>query len=389
MLKPAFIRIFFAALLAALVALPPGTLPPGIMPPTALAQDAPLRLRADAVPQSAADATLAALGAAGVNAELAGEGADLRLVAAGAGDSLPFERVFAPVVRLSSTLDGITLAELKAVWTGAGKSANFARVYVTADEAALLAPLLGAAGANVKTVAGEGLEAAMWGDKAGIGLLPFDALAVRLRALKVDGQSPVDNRFDAAKWPLTYRAALVGETDRGRAALSARAGAPLTNRAASKLTVLVMTGVTAMARHSAVAIDKSGDYGFLARKVGPELAAADITTISNEIPFVAGCVANPSANNLVFCSKPEYWENLALSGVDAVGLSGNHLLDFGRKASLDSLAFYAAKGVPVYGGGANEKAALAPLVLEHNGNRIGFLAAKEKPCQTPPFSLKT
>ena len=151
----------------------------------------------------------------------------------------------------------------------------------------------------------------------------------------------------------------------------------MTNRDPSKLTVLVMTGVTAMARNSAVAIEKSGDNGFLARVVGPELAAADITTISNEIPFVPGCVANDSPNNLVLCSKPEYWENLALSGVDAVGLSGNHLLDFGRKASLGSLAFYEEKKVPVYGGGANEKAAAEPLVLEHNGNRLGFLGANQ------------
>ncbi len=136
-----------------------------------------------------------------------------------------------------------------------------------------------------------------------------------------------------------------------------------------------MTGVTAMARNSAVAIEKAGDYGFLARQVGPELAAADITTISNEIPFVPGCKANGSPNLLVLCSKPEYWENLALSGVDAIGLTGNHLLDFGRKAALWTLDFYKEKKMPVYGGGANEKEALAPLVIEHNGNRLGFLGA--------------
>jgi len=58
-----------------------------------------------------------------------------------------------------------------------------------------------------------------------------------------------------------------------------------------------------------------------------------------------------------------------------VGLSGNHLLDFGRKASLWSLDFYKEKKIPVYAGGANDKEALAPLLIEHNGNRLGFLGA--------------
>ncbi len=288
-----------------------------------------------------------------------------RVLPAGTDDAGPVvERVLTPVARMASTLEGVTLAELRGVWTGAGRSAAFSRIYVTGETAGLVAGLLGPAGPAVKTVAGEKLDAAVWGDKAGIGIVPFEALTVRLRAVRVDGATPVDNRFDGARWPLTAR-------------VPAEPGAPATNRDPGKLTVLVMTGVTAMARHSAVAIDRSGDMGFLARRVGPELAAADITTISNEIPFVAGCVANPSANNLVFCSKPEYWENLALSGVDAVGLSGNHLLDFGRKGALESLAFYEAKGIPVYGGGANARAARAPLVLEHNGNRLGFLAANQ------------
>lgn len=363
-----------AAVLAALVALLPAL-------PAAAAQQPPLRLDiAPGAPAAAAGAVVEALDAAGVHAEGGAEGADLLLVpAAGAGSTPAWERVFTPVTRMSSTLDGVRLAELKAVWAGTGKSSGFATIYVGSDSAALLAGLLGRAGPRVKVVPEDGVAAAVWGDKTGLGIVPFDALNVRLRALEVDGQSPVDNRFRAAEWPLTARAALDPLTDRGRAALTsakAAAGAlPATNRDPARLTVLVMTGVTAMARNSAVAIEKSGDPGFLARVVGPELAAADITTTSNEIPFAPNCVANGSPNNLVLCSKPAYWENLALSGVDAIGLTGNHLNDFGWKANLGTLAFYKEKQIPVYGGGANDQAAAEPLVLEHNGNRLGFIGA--------------
>ncbi len=152
---------------------------------------------------------------------------------------------------------------------------------------------------------------------------------------------------------------------------------PRTNRDPGKLTTLIMTGVTAMARHSAVAIENSGDDGFLARQVGPELAAADLTIISNEIPFVKDCTVNDTRNNIILCSKPEYFLNLELSGVDAVGLTGNHMNDFGHANDLASLAFYAEKGIPVYAAGANEAAARQPAILEHNGNRLAFLGANQ------------
>jgi hypothetical protein len=60
------------------------------------------------------------------------------------------------------------------------------------------------------------------------------------------------------------------------------------------------------------------------------LAAADITHISNEVPFLDDCVADPTENNLILCSHTNYWATLAALGTDIVGLSGNHVNDFGR-----------------------------------------------------------
>ena len=326
---------------------------------------------------------LEALGAAGIDAAQATEQADLRLSAVKAGGTggaavTVWERVFTPADRMSSVLESITLDELAAVWTGAGTTPNFENIYAGEDDVPLLATLLGEPGENVIPVLAEEVEAAVWGDRMGLALVPFERLNVTLRAIPVDGQTPMDNRFDAGAWPLTVRAGLAGLTERGRDALAKVAERPpVSNRDATKLTVLVMTGVTAMARNSAVAIDRSEDPGFLARIVGPELAAADLTIISNEIPFLPDCVADNTLNNLILCSHNDYWENLALSGVDAIGLSGNHQNDFGYAAMRQSLAFYEEKAVPIYGGGENDQAARAALELEHNGNRLGFLGANQ------------
>jgi hypothetical protein len=151
-------------------------------------------------------------------------------------------------------------------------------------------------------------------------------------------------------------------------ALEEGPGSCQTNRDAA-LIVLGTTGVTAMARNPAVAIDRSGDPGFLARVVGPELAAADLTIISNEIPFLPDCVADDTLNNLILCSHNDYWENLALSGVDAIGLSGNHQNDFGYDAMRQSLAFYKEKKIPTYGGGVDDRGTRAPGA-ENHGNRL-------------------
>lgn len=357
---------------------------PTAVPPTATPAPAPPRGTwgvevGDGVRPEAVEAALTALTGANMPSETVLSEADLRLDAQPAANAgLAWERVLVPVDRMSSVLTGITLQELTDVWTGANPSANFATIYPDETIVPALDTLLGPHGATVKPQPKSALADALWGDPMGLGIVPFEDLNVRLRAIPVDGNSPTDNRFRAADWPLAERAWLAPLTARGQTARAALAGSlPRTNRDPGKLTTLIMTGVTAMARNSAAAIERSGDYGFLARQIGPELAAADLTIISNEIPFVQGCQVNTTRNNIILCSKPEYFENLALTGVDAVGLTGNHMNDFGETNDLASLAFYAAKGIPVYAAGANEEAARQPLIIEHNGNRLAFLGANQ------------
>jgi poly-gamma-glutamate synthesis protein (capsule biosynthesis protein) len=129
-----------------------------------------------------------------------------------------------------------------------------------------------------------------------------------------------------------------------------------------------------MVRLTAQAMDENGPV-WPAEVVGPELAAADITIISNEVPFVADCETNTSPDNLVFCSKLEYLATLTASGADIIGLTGNHQNDYGLTHALASLEFYAEAGLPVYGGGINKTAAFAPYYTEHNGNRLAFIGA--------------
>jgi poly-gamma-glutamate synthesis protein (capsule biosynthesis protein) len=280
------------------------------------------------------------------------------------------EVVFAAVVPFEAIGDEISQAELEARWRGEGVGPLLA----TADVLDELRAAMGESSQVEPIEEAAQLLGRLQADPTAVGILPFDALAPRFKVLAIDGRNPLSNRFDPEGYPLAIGLTMEGE----RAAELAEALAPAlgeaTNRDASRLTQLVMTGVTAMTRLTAHRMELYG-YDYPARIIAEELSAADITHVSNEVPFIEGCVVNTTSGNLVMCSDYPYWEALEAIGTDIVGLSGNHVNDFGRTGALESLAYYAQLSVPVYGSGRNLEEACAPLLYEHNGNRIAFIAA--------------
>lgn len=295
------------------------------------------------------------------------------------GGELLAERIYVPVGRFATLSDEISAVDLLALWLGAPEP-GVPSLAVDASAFAALSLLWGPP-VQVEVLPGSAAVAtALEPYPARLGVLPFDRLAPQVKALAMNGLDPTDNDFDAAEYPLAlrfYLNAKLEAQERAAELLAAVAQAGRrTNRDPDKLTVLAMTGVTAMARMTALRMEQNG-YDYPAVEVGPALAKADITHISNEIPFMPDCQVNPSENNLLLCSKPEYLEALRAVGVDIVGLTGNHLNDFGKDANLWSLQFYQDEGLPTYGGGANLEESLQPLLVEHNGNRLVFLGANQ------------
>lgn len=303
------------------------------------------------------------------------------------GSQAVYTVTFAAATRFDAIDPSITWEALRSLWSEApltttetGAAPLFTRIAVLTDTLPLLTQVMGE---PADSVVGYGdmsaLVEAAWADRATLAITPFDQLEPRLVALAIDGQNPVENsaHFDPARYPLTAPVYVqINAADVEEAALAAQllSALPTGNRIAEQLTVLTMTGVTAMCRMTAAQMEKFGP-AWPAEVVGPELATADITHISNEVPFVEGCVPNTDPNNFNFCSKPEYMETLWASGVDIVGMTGNHQNDFGRQNAIKSLEMYEAWGIPYYGGGKNLEEAFKPLYIEHNGNRLAFLGA--------------
>jgi hypothetical protein len=287
---------------------------------------------------------------------------------------LASERFYVPVDRLSTRRDGLTLDTLAAVWRGETPIGQDLRI-IYPDEASMpdLVTLLGTPGPNsVRPLPLAQVARAVWSDPHSIGILPFEALTPRLRALRLDGLSITDNRLVPGSWLLARRSWLPA---REQDWASPFVGPGATNRQPGSLTVLVMTATTALTRGTAAAIDRTRDPAWPARLVGPELAAADITTASNEVSFVDGCVTDNREAAMAFSAKPAYFASLALAGIDLVGLTGNHLNDFGRANFLKTLELYRARGIKVYGGGRDDRGAREPLIVKDHGNTLAFVGA--------------
>ncbi len=288
-----------------------------------------------------------------------------------ANNAAIYTRFYAPVVAFATVTDDIALDELAARWRGEGDGP----LVVSREYEAELTVLLGAAmGESVIVTSTEGILAAVEADASAVGIVPFDRLHPRFKVLSVDGVNVLDNQLVPSEYGLAAAVAVQGKDAAPLAATLAGLVTQATNRDADRLTALIMTGVTAMTRVTASKMEQKG-FDYPARVISPTLSAADITHISNEVPFIDGCVVNASQDNLTMCSDTTYWAALEAVGTDIVGLSGNHVNDFGRDGARESIGWYRENNIPIYGSGLTLEEACAPLILERNGNRIAFIAA--------------
>ena len=75
--------------------------------------------------------------------------------------------------------------------------------------------------------------------------------------------------------------------------------------------------------------------------------------------------------------KPEYAGVIAAAGFTHLGLSNNHVLDFGVQAMRDTVAAVRAAGMTPFGYGENDQDSRKPQIIEKDGRKLAILAVCE------------
>jgi poly-gamma-glutamate synthesis protein (capsule biosynthesis protein) len=304
-----------------------------------------------------------------------------------ASNQMQSQWVYVLAAPFPTVRDGVTSAELRAAWSGIPSPELFNRRPILVDDSTLAAftTLWGApASGSVRSVPADQVLDTAWSESTWA-IIPFEALSTRWKVLTIDGQSPIRKGFDLTNYPLLVPFTLQVSGTVGLASLNLASS----NYDAAKLTTVILTGVTALVRATAFKMEQKG-VAYPGEEIRDLLREADITHISNEIPFFTDCPdPNPNSARLVFCSAPKYMDLLTDVGMDVVELTGNHFADYGPAAMQETLSIYKSQHVPYFGGGADLQDSFQPALFEVNGNKIAFLGCNRPDVDGPKVASES
>jgi poly-gamma-glutamate synthesis protein (capsule biosynthesis protein) len=293
-----------------------------------------------------------------------------------ATDPLPNGRpfgtwIYALVAPFFTVEDDVSAADLRATWRGEPAGPFVEHPLLVSSDAQRGLPL-GAPAADVQIVEPSELLTQTVALN-GWAIVPFDALEPRWKVMRVDGISPLDRGLDLEAYPLATTVTIGSES---RPDALARLPSSFTNRDPERMSVVMMTGVTALTRNTALTMEREG-VTFPARDIRGWMTEPDITHTSNEVSFAEDCPAPTGESTMTFCSDPRYFELLEHVDIDVLELTGNHLLDWGVSAMEDSLSMYEAHDLPTFGGGWDLERARTPLTMTHGVHTFGFVGCNE------------
>ena len=208
-------------------------------------------------------------------------------------------------------------------------------------------------------------------------VIPFENIEKEFKVFEIDSISVFDREEDiAGNYALALDIILKGSPDDDMAAILGKTHQEIiTNKDENSMTILMMTGCTALVRGTASKMEQKG-VTYPGEKIADILKSADITHISNEITFVEG---NPrdKEDRIIFSSDPKYIELLRFVGTDVVELTGNHMNDYGPEWMVYTLEMYEKEGWQFFAGGRDLQESYKPAKFDLNGNKIAFLGCNQ------------
>jgi hypothetical protein len=291
------------------------------------------------------------------------------------GDTSRMNWEYVLVAPFPTVMDGVSLADLKRAWLGDFSGNAITKpIEMIAETRDIFSILWGEPSVlGVKVLTSDQLHPEPFNGMQRWALIPFESLDPKWKVLEIEGKSPLSKEFIEAEYPLAVNMKFTGDEKAISHINNLLELNPnlfnITNRDSSMLSVVMLTGTTALTRDIGKQMDAKGVM-YPASDIMDWFHQADIIHISNEVSFMNGCIVGDRGK---FCSKPEYLSLLTGIGTNVIELTGNHLLDFGPNPFLYTLSLYNQNHILYYGGGSNLEEARKPLLIEDHGNKIAFL----------------
>lgn len=142
--------------------------------------------------------------------------------------------------------------------------------------------------------------------------------------------------------------------------------------AEEKTVTILFAGDIMLARDVATSVARhfGGDYGKLFEKI-PEIKIPDITFANLEGPV--SDLGHNVGSIYSFRMDPLALPSLKNGGIDIVSFANNHVGDYTVAAFTDTLDRLDANGILHVGAGHTKSEAEAPVIIDKNGIRIGFI----------------
>ncbi len=277
-----------------------------------------------------------------------------------------------------TTTDTLETAEISNLWNqNVNKTFPKSAFYMDEDTGEFVATVLGKG--KPIYIDRDSIIDVICKEKNSFAIVPFHELDPRLKVLRIGDYDLLHKNTSLEAYPLAQKIYAIG--DKKKIDYFIRVvGNSLCNRDESKMTVVLMTGTTALTRQTAAQMEKFGVL-FPAKDIVSWLLDADYTHISNEVSFYPGCVLDAKKEAMRFCSSEKYLELFDEIGVDIIELSGNHLTDFGTDPLINTLDLFEKRGFRWFAGGRDSTNAEEPLYVTSGPNRIAFIGA----CAGPSY----
>ncbi|MFH1547449.1 MAG: CapA family protein [bacterium] len=288
---------------------------------------------------------------------------------------LAWKKYYVPVVSVKSHLDGISTEEFTNLLAG--------NAVVVSDNAYELV-ISNSSGSylnnnytlGVSVPSSSEITEQIYADAGLIGFLPFEEVNSKVKIISI-GEDNLLTNFNDDTYPFIEYVWVKDTTSVGLFE-EVQGVLGTVNFDPESLTTAVITGTSVMgARGLFQKSEEVGDPIYPIREVANILKNADIAHVSNEAAFVSGC--EQGSWSLVFCGTLESFDAFTFAGIDVVGLTGNHVLDYGDKKFIETLDLYEENGIQYFGGGKNFTDAHTPAVETVNGMTFAFLGYNNIP----------